>query len=374
MSARLNPAAATSQFLNAQDSLAEGSSTTAQAALSGQSQASADIARLSNEDLSDDQETAILGGNDQADSSDSTSLSSTLVMPSGSTVSVYAAADETFTTIDTSTGSSVSIPGESEADTLFNFSTTGGSPQLTGYVDADTALSAVSDGAQQTAYSAALDTGTTSGAPGTVAADSAGNCTIGSDSTSAPCISNTGGGRSGGYYCPNRGNEVSWALAHSYPAPQRDKNGYSDDCTDFVSRSLNYGGGLPQDTPASPLLQHRNTKYWFLDLEADPRVASYTWGDALDLAKFFVGQGSYFLGFASNSKTGDIIFASWKGQGFDRISHLGVITAVNGHNVYITQHSNNRKNEALFRESGRISWFQGNPHMQYWIAVPSRKA
>jgi hypothetical protein len=48
-----------------------------------------------------------------------------------------------------------------------------------------------------------------------------------------------------------------------------------------------------------------------------------------------------------------------------------VITVVNGSNIYVTQHSNDRKNESLFRQAGRRSWFQADPHLRWWIVIPA---
>jgi hypothetical protein len=107
-----------------------------------------------------------------------------------------------------------------------------------------------------------------------------------------------------------------------------------------------------------------------------------SWTVAQRLANFFNGQGSYFLHYASNAKPGYVIFANWRLQppadptpkkGFNSIDHVGVITVVNGTGIYITQHTNNRKNESLYRQAGRISWFKAAPRMQFWIVIPSRK-
>jgi hypothetical protein len=104
---------AASQFRNAQDTLIEGTSTTATGALSNDSQAAADTTQLSNEDLTDDQTAAVRTAHDEQDTEDSTTLSNSLAMPSANgSVTVYATANETFTTVDTSTGTSDSISGD----------------------------------------------------------------------------------------------------------------------------------------------------------------------------------------------------------------------------------------------------------------------
>lgn len=124
-----------------------------------------------------------MAASDEQETGDTTALSNSLVMPSaGDTVTVYATADESFTTVDTSSGTAGDIPGDNTANYLLTF-TTDGTPQLTGYVDADS----------ETAYSDALD-GPAETTPAPVATDSFGNLVTGTDSTSAPCIDDPGGG------------------------------------------------------------------------------------------------------------------------------------------------------------------------------------
>jgi hypothetical protein len=244
---------ATSQFFNAQDSLISGQSTTANSALSAATMSSADITQLSNENLDDSPVAVLMAAHGEQQTNDTTTLSNTLAMPTaGGSVTVYATADETWTTVDTSTGTAVSIPGEAITNYLVTYSTSGGSPQLTGYLDADAALTQVNDGDMPTATSPTLDGPPPSGGPAPVATDSSGNFVAGADSTSAPCINAEDGGEHGGYLCPNRDNEQSWALKNAFGnngvSPKKNYN----DCTDFVSRALHKGGGLKMDLAPIP--------------------------------------------------------------------------------------------------------------------------
>ncbi len=364
---------AVSQFLNAQDALFSGQSATASSALSADSMASADSTQLSDENLADSVPAVLMAAHGQQDTNDTTTLSNTLAMAGpGGIVTVYSTADETYTTVDTSTGTAVSIPGEAVTNYLFTYSTSGGTPQLTGYVNADAALTQVGPGEMPTATSLALDGPPPSGGPAPVATDSSGNFISGSDSTSAPCISATTGGHHGGYLCPNRTNEVTWALKNAFGS----NNGFGDDCTDFASRALHIGGGLKLDLAPIPWdpTEQRNDAYWYQVHYAIGTFNSFSWSVAQRLANFFDLQGSYFLKYASNAQPGYDIFASWKGQGYFDINHAGIITVVNGTGIYITQHTYDRKNESLYRQAGRRSWFAYAPHLQAWIVVPSRKA
>ena len=132
--------------------------------------------------------------------------------------------------------------------------------------------------------------------------------------------------------------------------------------------------------PWDPIQQHSD-KYWYQVHLSIGTYNSLSWSVAQRQANFFNGQGSYFLKYASNSKTGYIIFANWLNRydptptkGFNHIDHVGVITVVNRTGIYITQHTTNRKNESLYRQAGRKSWFAYAPHLQMWIVIPSRKA
>jgi Putative amidase domain len=195
--------------------------------------------------------------------------------------------------------------------------------------------------------------------------------------SSAPCYSAPNGGHTKGYYCSNLGNEVSWAHNHAYPGTNKDHNGFADDCTDFSSRSLAFGGGMPEDVAPSPAFQKHNDKYWYQYHALFGNTwTSQSWANSRDLGDFFNGQGGYFLKYVSSSKAGYIIFANWKGQknktGWGGVSHAGVITKVTSKNVYITQHTNNRYNEPLYG-TAPTTWFGKNPALQVWIALPARK-
>lgn len=354
---------ATSQFLNAQDALISGQSATATAALSGKSMASADITQLSNENLDDSPVAVLMAAHGEQDTNDTTSVSGALAMATaGGTVTVYATADETYSTTDSSTGTAVSIPGENIDDDLFTYATSGGTPQLTGYVDADAALVQVGPDEMPTASSLTLDGPPPTGGPAPLATDSSGNFVAGTESTSAPCIDAPDGGHHGGYLCTNRDGEVNWALAHW----KGSNDGFGDDCTDFTSRALHRGGGLKMDVAPFPKVEQHDDSYWYRVQAFDGSewrwFNSFSWSVAQRLANFFYGQGSYFRKYISSAVPGDVIFANWRrkddhtpGSGFHNIDHVGVITKVNGRNIYITQHTHDRKSESLYRQAGRTS-------------------
>ena len=156
---------------------------------------------------------------------------------------MYAEADQSWTTVDTSSGTSTSIPGSATDNYLFTFTNPGNSPQLTGSVDTDTALAPVSSDDNETALSDVLDssliTAMDANAPAPLATDAFGQLTGGVDQPPPP-------GTCGSGPCP--AHAASWAVNHDCSKPDKYacNNGYTDDCTDFVSRALHTGGGFPE--------------------------------------------------------------------------------------------------------------------------------
>ena len=147
----------------------------------------------------------------------------------------------------------------------------------------------------------------------------------------------------------NLAGAAAWAVRNLHTALAY----YGNDCTDFVSQALYYGGGDPQNSPGGELFQNiRNPHYWFSTLYDRDLIASYTWRVAWYLADHFKLNGSEWLvksgttpnrspGQWARIRRGDIIFANWKGSSFSGISHCGVIVNVYGGTPYlrIAQHS-----------------------------------
>jgi Putative amidase domain len=379
-------AQATSQYVGAVDELNSGQAANADAALSEDSQAAVDSAYLSDQDLSNIATVQALADNDQQDTSDSTTLSDSLTIATSSdTYTEFTVADETFTTVDTSSGTAVDVPGSAENELLLTYSTASGSPVLTGEIDADAAFDPSQIVDQPTAFSDVLDgpamSSENASAPTSVETNADGVLETGTDSalSSAPCHNDSSGGQSNGFDCANISNEMSWAKSHAYPGTNKDHNGFADDCTDFASRVWHFGGGVPEDVAPVPAAQKSNNNYWYQYRTILGNTwTSYSWATAQDFGNFLDGQGSYFLPYASEAQQGDMIFANWRGKtnhkGWGGVSHTGVITSVTKENIYITQHSNNRYNEPLYGSEGSSSWFGKDPNLVMWIAIPARKA
>jgi hypothetical protein len=276
----------------------------------------------------------------------------------------------------------VSVTGSASNDYLFTFTNPGSAPQVTGYVDADAAIYPIIDGGDQTAFSDALDgpaiTAADQNAPAALTTDVFGNLVAGGES-----VPDSGGGGNGSEV--NLPGVVSWAKAHAYPGTKKD-HPFTPDCTDFASRAVHIGGGLPFNIPNDTSFTNLESKkshlnYWF-NYHGHTgfihwTVTSYSWADAHNLATFFNIQGAYFMKFGrssgstSNVKAGMVIFGAMNGGGFGKIDHTGVVTKVTGRNIMITQHSVNRYNEPLWAISTKKSWFGRSPKLEHvWIVLP----
>jgi RHS repeat-associated protein len=162
----------------------------------------------------------------------------------------------------------------------------------------------------------------------------------------------------------NLNGVANWALANVNGS----NNGWGDDCTDFASRALYYGGGDPERWPTkggyNPVNARADDYYWYNGSWWGVAVHSYSWGGAFNLADHERQHGAQFLRYSTDAKRGDIVSANTKGSAWGSIDHTGVITAtVSNGNFQITQHSYN----LIERLS---DWLRKSPHLTYWVWVP----
>jgi RHS repeat-associated protein len=161
----------------------------------------------------------------------------------------------------------------------------------------------------------------------------------------------------------NLNGVAAWARANVNGS----NNGWADDCTDFASRALYYGGGDRQTWPTSggsPIAERSDDWYWYNGSWWGVPVKSYSWGGAFNLADHESEHGARFLGYASDAKPGDIISVNLSGTAWHGIDHTGVITAMQNGVPVITQHSRS------ITESLHV-WQKDNPHMTMWIWTPA---
>ncbi|MGC1405227.1 MAG: amidase domain-containing protein, partial [Candidatus Dormiibacterota bacterium] len=348
---------AVDQLLNADDALQMGTHPTAEAVTASDSQRSLIAGWLTNQAPGYTAMAAYATANHQQDVNDQTKLSNVLVSsdPTGSTVNVYATATETFTTVDTKTSIRRSIPGSQVDNVDYSFST-GASPAVINYTDANAVLVPVSLGDSSTAHSTALDA-SPSKVPAPVATNPAGTGFATTPSGLAVPMVNYG----------NLTGIANWANANWNGT----NNGFSNDCTDFASRAMHYGGGMPENVAVDPLLQKSNDAYWYqYTYWYGLTVESYSWAGAYDLANYEAGQGAYFYSYIDQVQPGDIIWANWTGSNASGISHTGVVVANYQGNLYIDQHTYNRYYEPLYKVAGVETWQGDNPNLTVWVAQP----
>jgi Putative amidase domain len=187
--------------------------------------------------------------------------------------------------------------------------------------------------------------------------------------TPAPATAAPAGAPTGGQETPastggqvtqasvNRAGAAKWALANW--------NGtyyFGDDCADFVSRALAYGGGDPEKIGTNPSDDH----YWYFLQYRYGYYYSHSWSVAEDLAIHLWWRGSSFLRYWNNAVPGDVIFANWNGTNFSGISHVGLVTGMKNGAPLITQHSPSQKNIPL------SYWLtHGGKNVHVWIASPA---
>lgn len=102
------------------------------------------------------------------------------------------------------------------------------------------------------------------------------------------------------------------------------------DCTDFASQVMKAGG----------LVEWKNTNYWYYS----DKKPSYSWGVANSLYKHLKFRAKPVLSMF-DLKIGDVVQADLDGDG--DIDHSAVVTKVTPTEVYITQHTTDKKDNPL---------------------------
>jgi Putative amidase domain/Fibronectin type III domain len=339
---------AVQQFLTAQTGLQDGQYSTATAAVSGDSESSMISTQLTAEQSTDTTFASDMVAQDIAESSAADTLTNTLTVPiAGGGTQVYTTDALSYNTVTAvGTGNQQSTPSEQLMDYLFTISS-GGSPQITGYVDADAVTYQVTDSDNTSATSTSLNDNPGTTFPPGYTPPSPAAVTGGTNETASTSVNLVG--------------VANAALANwngSY-------DGYGDDCTDFVSRALRWGGSDPENEGWDAPINHEDDHYWYRSSWAGVTIGSYSWAGAYHLADHLNLNGSYYRAYTSFSTPGDIIFADWYGDSFTGISHSGVITAMSNGIPLITQHSPRGWNVPL------PVWLDSHPHVYVWVAIPN---
>jgi hypothetical protein len=341
---------AAQQFLTGQNALQDGTATTADGALAGASRAAMVSSLLTSEAPSDAGVYTAMAQTHAVYTADQSTVSDVLISTAGSTTDVYLTANRSYTTLtgtDTTTPDSTPGAGTDHLDLTF----AGTPPVLTRVADTD-AVVAKPDGSMINATSDGLDP-PVAGAPVSVARNADGTFPSDPNVVLQPMAT------------PSLGGTVAWARAHYNGG----YNGFKDDCTDFASRSLYYGGGMHQRTYWLPASKTHDDHYWFqMHMAAGNAWSTYSWGGAYHHANFEYLEGGQYASYLSQAVPGDLIFANWSGSSFSGIGHVAVITKVSKGVIFVTQHSNNRIDSPL--SYGANSWYKGHPNLTLWIVKP----
>ncbi len=233
-------------------------------------------------------------------------------------------------------------------NSLFTLSA-GSSVQVTGYVDADSATYRATGADNTTAASATLNDNPDTSLP---------------DGYTAPAYTTTA--PSGTTETPSSSTDVNLSGAASWALGRWNgtNNGYGDDCTDFVSRAIHFGGGDQEDYGWTAPENYRDDHYWYRSTWYGVTVATYSWAGAYHFADHLVLRGNYKRMYWSYSTPGDVIFANWSGSSFKGISHTGIITKMSNGWPMITQHTNDKKNEPLW------DWLNSGSNVNVWVFIP----
>ncbi|RIT43486.1 amidase [Mycobacteroides abscessus] len=132
-----------------------------------------------------------------------------------------------------------------------------------------------------------------------------------------------------------------------------------DNCTNFVSTSLRYGGGMPtKDSPFDPVNHGYGDGWsdggWAGEHHAPPGVTNTpSWGASQNNHDFFLSHGGTVVNDPSQVRPGDVVY--WTTEATGDTHHAAVVTGVlpDGEIIY-TQHSDGATNYTV---NGRLPEF-----------------
>ncbi|WP_159030107.1 DNRLRE domain-containing protein [Kitasatospora albolonga] len=143
---------------------------------------------------------------------------------------------------------------------------------------------------------------------------------------------------------PSASGTANWAKRNA-----NIKYDYENDCANFVSKALHYGGKMKQRKGG-----RKNQARWFRNNLSFLRLDSYTWAAAANLRQHLKNYRGGREISRYDARPGDVIF------GFYRTSkawnHTGVITAAKGGKINITQHG--RSHHTTLNQ-----WFKNNKNL-----------
>ncbi|MFI6642636.1 DNRLRE domain-containing protein [Streptomyces sp. NPDC050504] len=146
------------------------------------------------------------------------------------------------------------------------------------------------------------------------------------------------------YAAPNHSGTSSWAKRNV-----NIKWDHGNDCANFVSKALHYGGKMKQRKGG-----RKNPSRWFMNRIGPMKLDSYTWAAAANLRQHLKDHRGGREISRYDVRPGDVIFAYYKKD--RRWNHAGVVTGGKGGNVNISQHgSKNHTTLNQWLKPGKIT-------------------
>lgn len=153
-----------------------------------------------------------------------------------------------------------------------------------------------------------------------------------------------------------------WAVANAQSQVERFPE---NDCTNFVSRAINRGGGAPKDFhPFPSILTRGNNNYWwqYAGLSAVNLRTSYSWGAVNNWYQYWMvsKKRASWVPSWKDLRQGDILL--WgTGQANSPWGHLSVVSNIDSKGrVFYAQHSGDHSYRSL--EQGRPWWRSHYPN------------
>ncbi|WP_345042743.1 DNRLRE domain-containing protein [Streptomyces sannanensis] len=149
----------------------------------------------------------------------------------------------------------------------------------------------------------------------------------------------------------NYSGAAAWAKKHA-----KDKDEFGNDCTNFVSKALNQGGGMKMKSPG----WYRSDHYWwrtygFLGNQ------TFSWAASNHLFSFFNKEAKVtWRKYDSQATPGDVVF--WKFKSNKPIQHAAMVIAKSGSSVTIAQHTSKYRTSTMAAARSR------NHPYSVWIA------
>ncbi|MEW2131462.1 DNRLRE domain-containing protein [Streptomyces sp. NPDC005435] len=266
-------------------------------------------------------------------------LSEPLVLPSADgSVAVRATVEEQRTPTDTP-----SDPETSQETFLYTF-TGGSTPVLRGRTSA---VQSEQQLAKDERALGAVTYGTVANDDGTATATHPAGFVASTASASAAQLASA---------TINANGTAKYARDHWDDVPQ-----YGEDCTNFVSQALYYGGGMRMKGVGK---NKQNADYWWRKGNTAPHghfyyTHSHSWTVADYLYTFLLRNSKGMINTESKqkeAKVGDIVLFNWGGKG--GWDHAGVITKMSNGKAYVTAHNNARLNKRLdsYIASSKGTW------------------